>query len=339
MTDSIRDALTAAFDANESEDTELDTAPVDSAPEADAVVDETPDTAGAESASDSGPGASPTNPVAAPAPSSPAPQSWSAEAKAAWASLPATAQNEIRRRETELNKILQTSASSRKAEAEFNETFAPYDDLIKAHGATRMSVIQPMLASRYLLETGTPAQKAEFAVNMIRDFNIPIELLDNALTQLINGNGGQMPYRAPQAPVQKGPDVSKLVEEALGNHPLIKAYQDRQTQAAEAAIDSVRNHPQFEEVKLTVADVLEQAHNAGRTLTLEQAFDIGLRMHGHATGYASPTAQQLRDQQGRFAASKRAASSVSGAPVATSGYKPGSGSVRDELLHALQNAK
>jgi len=337
MSDSIRDALTSAFDAAESAEPEadaIDTSAVDET--STETVSDAPDTAGAESSSDTSPAT--TAPAAAPAPSSPAPQSWSAEAKAAWASLPPTAQNEIRKRETELNRVLQSSAASRKTEAEFNEMFSPYDDLIKAHGATRTSVIQPMLAARYLLETGTVAQKAEFIVNTMRDYNIPVEVLDGALTHYLNANGGQFPVAQRPAPSQPAPDVSKLVQEALGKHPLIQAYQDRQTQAAEAAIDSVRSHPMFEEVKNTAADVLEQAHTSGRTLGLEAAFDIALRMHGHG-GYESPAAQQQRDAAGRFAASKRAASSVSGAPVATGGYKPGTGTIRDELMNALQNAK
>jgi len=338
--DSIRDSLTAAFDAAEKDEPEadtLDTSAVDtSAADDGAPADDSTDTAGADSASDTSP-ATPA-PAAAPAPSSPAPQSWSAEAKAAWASLPPTAQAEIRKRETELNRVLQTSAAARKIESEFNEMFSPYDDLIKAHGATRTSVIQPMLAARYLLETGTVAQKAEFVANTIRDYNIPIEVLDGALTQLINANGGQMPYAPQQAPRQPAPDVSSLVQEALSKHPLIQAYQDKQTQAAEAAIDAVRSHPAFDEVKDTAADVLEQAHNAGRTLGLEAAFDIALRMHGHG-GYTSPAAQRARDEAGRFAASKQAASSISGAPKPSADYKPGSGSLRDDLLHAASQVR
>lgn len=341
MSDSIRDALTKAFESAEATDETVDTAPVEATDSsASDTVDETPaavtDNAGADSAPVAGKQTAPA-PAAAPAPSSPPPASWSKAEREAWTSMSPAAQEAVKRRETELNRVLQTSAEARRTAQAYDEVFAPYDDLIKQYGVSRAQAVQPALATMAALYTGTDNQKAELVANIVAQHRVPVEVLAQILHDRMVGNGGNMPYQpAPQA--NQGPDIDSLVQQALSAHPLIQQFTQRQEQQAVEAVSAVEGYDHFEEVRLEMADILDRARARGKSVDLYTAYEIACRTYGltPTPSAAAATAAQARDEQGRFAASRRAASSVAGSPKPSPGYKPGSGSIRDELLHAME---
>jgi len=334
MSDSIRDELTKAFadaeaDTSTDTDTSVDTTPDTSVDESvDTSADRTTDTnAGADSAVQTG--QDQPAPAAAPAPSQyKAPQSWNAEAKGAWGSLPPQAQAEIVRRETELNRVLQVSADARRVQQQFDSIAEPYAPLLAKYNVSLADAIPPLLATRAALELGSDSQKATLVANMIADFGIDIELLDQAIIHRHN-NGGLRPSQqapVPQIDYRNVPELAPLFQ-------IAEQFKTRQSEAAQEALSTISTHPQFDEVRHTTADVLDQARARGKTLALDAAFNIALQMHGYDP--SPSTAQQARDEQGRYAAAKKAASSVSGSPKPSAGYKPGSGTIRDELVNAM----
>lgn len=334
---SLREELTKAFAASDTEPVEqADTAPPveETSTEVDTSATDTQDTAGADSASDSTSGTTPA-PAAAPAPVETirAPQSWNSEAKALWASLPPAAQKEVQRREIELNRVLQTSSDARRQIQELNTLTEPYKPLMDKHGVTFAQAIQPLLATRALLEVGTKGQKITAIANMMREFvgldAEGIEMLDSALAVVAQHGPAMQQVQAPQIDYRSNPDLAPLFA-------LAEQAKQMQTHKAQAAVDSVSAEPYFEEVRHTMADLLDMARTRGKTLDIAVAYRQAAQIHGYEV------AERPRDAAGRYMsleASRAAASSVSGSPKPAPAPAPGSGSLRDELERNFNAAR
>lgn len=333
MADSIRDALTAAYDEAEKTDTTVpETDPVieTSAPTEDAKVVETTDDAtstetppegasGDKSTSDKG-GSAPTG--TPPAPEQHAPASWSNEERAAWATVPPKAREAIMRREQEMNRSLRVSATARQRVEAIDQSVAPYKPLLEKYGVSLEQVLPPLLATRAALEVGTPEQKATLVANLCADFGLDLELLDTALAGRYQG--GQAPQRvaAPQLPdLSQNPQLAPIFA-------LAAQFQAAQTEKAQQAIQAVSADPHYDEVRFTMADLIEIAKRNGKTMDLPTALELAKRAHGFAV---APPAPSVSDAARTLAAARNAAASVSGAPKPTPARKPGEGSLRDEL--------
>lgn len=342
MSDSIREALTAAYEKAESappaaESTEASPAePVSTASAA--------DSGDAPAASDSGSGtttdASNTPPDAAasaaapakPAESAPpaatsseanAPISWTAEERTAWTGVPEAARKAIARREGEMNRALQYSATARRRVEALDRAVETFKPLLDQYGVTVEQVIPNLLSTRAALEVGTPQQKATLVANICAEFGLDVNLLDAALATRYQN--GQPPPRqqAPAPDLSNNPQLAPLFA-------LAAQYKEAQNARAATAIAEVSADPLYNEVRFTMADLIETAKARGQTMDLKTALGIAKQMHGHAP--PAPPAPSVSDAARTLAAARNAASSVSGAPKPTPPRKPGEGSVRDELL-------
>ena len=323
MADSMREALSAAFDKHAAED---ETSPTDTAqaaeaaPTAEPQIDSTPDPKveappSEKKAGDETPpatGAAATQPAAAtpvPVPAAPPakpPRSWSAEAKAAFAALPEPVKQDVLRREKEISQGLEVAAPARKHYEAFNEVVRPFQPLFDAYGVRDpLPVVRELLTARATLEIGTPEQKAAFLANIIHDYGIDIQTLDNLLVQ----RGPVQPFRP--APAQRLPDFRSIPELA----PLF-ALAERAKEAvyekAEAGVEAAAALPHFEDLRDDIADIIEHAHQRGKTLSIEQAHKAALALNGLEAAAAVP--QISKSQAAAILASRNAASSVSGAP-------------------------
>jgi hypothetical protein len=343
VSDSIRDALTAAYEAKDKEPATDDTASDDATINAEVVdsselpadtMDETsaPDsTEGAsegESIPDKGEGATA---AAVPAASEAAPASWTQDERAGWATAPEAVRKAVLRREGEMNRALQVSSSARKRVESLDKITQPYKPLLDSYGITVEQAMPGLLATRAALEVGTPAQKAELIANLCADFGIEVELLDGALATRYQG-GRPAPRVAPvQMPdLATNPQLAPLFAMA-------EQVRQAQTERAQEAVSAVSADPHYNEVRFTMADLIEKAHVAGRKLDLPTALGIAKQLHG--LGAPAPTATSVSDAARTLAAARNAASSVSGAPKPTSPRKPGEGSLRDELIANMSAKK
>lgn len=336
MADSIRDALTAAYDKAESDSAAADTsapapdntAPVDSGPEPDngsdegAVPSSPPSDQGGSTPPASQGGATP--PAAPAAPDVPAPVSWSNEERAAWAQVPKSARDAILRREGEMNRALQASAAARRRSDVMDQMAQPYKPLLDSYGIQVEDVIPNLLATRAALEIGTPQQKAQLVANLCADFGIEIGILDDALSARYAG--GQPAPRYSGGPPQMqdlstNPQLAPLFAMAA-------QYEEARQTRARAAIATVQNDPHYQAVRHTMADMIEAAHHRGQKLDLGVALALAKQAHGIAVPAAAPSVSEAART---LAAARNAASSVSGGPKPTAPRKPGEGSLRDEL--------
>lgn len=342
MADSIREALTSAFDKAEADPTEnaQDTSDLTEATEStqdasDSNVDTLDSPSGkdeTDAGSTSAPSAEASPSPTPPADTTPAPVSWSTEERAAWATVPKPARDAIMRREGEMNRALQASSSARQRVAALESIAAPYKPLLDSYGVQVEQVIPSLLATRAALEVGTPQQKAQLVANLCADFGIDIQVLDNALSSRY-ANGTPTPQYGGGPPAMQ----------SLQNHPdlqglfgLAAQFKEAQTARAREVIATVEAQPHYEAVRFTMADLIDKAKEVGKTLDINVAYNLAAQMHGYA---AAPAPQgSVSDAARTLANARRAASSVGGAPRPSPGTKPGEGSLRDELLRNM-NAK
>jgi hypothetical protein len=226
------------------------------------------------------------------------------------------------RREAEMNRSLRVSADSRRRVEAIDRSVEPYKPLLARYGVGIEQVLPPLLATRAALEVGTPEQKAALVANLCGDFGLDLELLDTALASRYQN--GQAPQRvqAPQLPdLSQNPQLAPVFA-------LVEQFKQVQMEKAQQVIQTVSNDPHYDEVRFTMADLIEIAKRNGKTMDLPTALELAKRAHGFAV---APPAPSVSDAARTLAAARNAAVSVSGAPKPTPARKPGEGSLRDEL--------
>jgi hypothetical protein len=342
MADSIRDTLTAAFEKAAPAETELENAGLDSTPDSQVADDspgETEDHDASASSSDdaetdgglSAPSAEAT-PSAEPVVDVPPPASWSTQERADWAKVPKSARDAVARREGEMNRAFQASAEARRRVSTLDEMAKPYKPLLDSYGIRVEDAMPGLLATRAALEVGTAEQKALLVANLCADFGLDINLLDGALSQRY-ANGQPAPrYEAPpQMNLQSNPELAPLF--AIAN----ELKERRQAQAV-TMVNEVRSQPHYEAVRLTMADLIDQAKLHGRDLPLPRAYELATQLHGLA---AAPQSGPVSASQAAsiLARSRNAASSVAGAPKPSLPRKAGEGTARDEIEALMARRK
>jgi hypothetical protein len=334
MADSIRDALTQAFDKQD-EPPVSPSSSSDSTPPAGATPPDTgstpPDASGGAvsgTPEDKGaaPVAAPTGqtpalgspPQSTPAPaagSDPAPASWKAEAKTDWDKVPASARAEIKRREADMQRAFSSTAQARKFEEGFHSVIKGYEPLLQKHNVTDplREVVEPMLQFRAVLEDGTPHQKALAVRNMVKGFNIDIDLLDQ---MLVDETGKFEQPAPPKFDPRAVPELAPLFEMA-----------QRVEQAKAAQLETLVSEydalPHADALREDVADIMDLWARRGQAISIQDAHKRALALHPElAPPVPPPAPPTVSEAAAILAKSRNAASTVAGAPRAGTQAKP-----------------
>jgi len=256
-----------------------------------------------------------------------APISWKPGAKEHWGKLPPEVQQEVDRREREITQTLQHTAEQRKLADRFVEATRPFEAMIRAEGRDPVVAAQELFATAAFLRTGTPAQKAQLVANMVKNFGIPIDALDQALV------GEEIPdedSKIAQLLDQRLKPVMGFIDEVKG----LRSQREQQTQQnALSEIQSFAQDPKnefFDDVREDMADLMELASKRGSPLTLQEAYDRAIRSNDEIQLIIK------RRKEAEIAKKEDAASSIpsKGAPrpAAASG---GSSSLRADIEAAF----
>jgi hypothetical protein len=342
VADSIREALTQAFEADPSVNETPAAAPVTETPApvtptesiadpAAAVIGGKPETpakpaapAAKPAAVAPKPGATEQAPPVVGAPTT-APASWKMGEKKFWDQLPAEAKAAVQRRELETQRALSTSADARRHQETFQKVMHPYQPMLDAYGVKNpIDALVPLMQTRAALEVGTPDQKAQLIANLVHQFKIDITKLDG---YLVSGPQAQLPIQQQQQPSfdpRSIPELAPLFQ-------IAEQYKSAQAAKVDSAIEEVSSLPNFEDLREDMADILDLAASKGRSLTIKQAYDQAALMAGLSP---SPVTAQpnVSEAAAIMARSRRAASSVAGAP------KGGTGTPSTTLRGAIEAA-
>lgn len=265
--------ISAAIDTHFVEETPTEAAPAEAAPE---TTDSRPrDEHGrftkAEAKASEGTAVAPTTPdVAAPVEQPKAldaPAHYTAEQKAAFATLPREAQEywvrTEKEREADFTRRSQEAAELKRTVAPIAEAVAPYQQYLQqiapSVGQTPAQMINSILAAEYALRTGDPQTKAATFAQLAQAYGINLAAF----------TGGQMPAQH-QPQVMHDPRILQKIQE----HDRILAEQKREQelQVSHKQIDAFAQekdeagqpkHPYFDRVRHVMASIVQsgQADN------------------------------------------------------------------------------
>lgn len=101
-----------------------------------------------------------------------APDTWTAAAKAKFATLDPDIQKEILKREDDVKNGFSKYSEDRKYAQSLKEVISPYMAIIQAEGGTPATAVQSLLNTAYLLRTGTSQQKAQLLQQIARQYGV-----------------------------------------------------------------------------------------------------------------------------------------------------------------------
>jgi len=288
--DSLTAELSAAWDAAEAEETteveETPDEPISEAKEEVAQAEESasPDTTEdslAELPAEGEPEADTESP----------PVSLSPAAREAWKDTPDVLKKEFAKRERDFNTGLQKNAENANRATQMDEVLRPFDALFQVDGGRPGDTIKGLLQTATGLQMGSPQQKVNIVANLIKQFGIDIEGLDNTLS------GQGMTQAAPQQQGITPEQIQQMVDQRFQQQNQNVQGQQAQTEIQQFASDPTNEF--YNDVRGDMADILDVSARQGRTLSLKQAYDKACLMRDDISAIirsrqAAPTPAQRK---------------------------------------------
>lgn len=240
-----------------------------------------------------------------------APVSWKPEEREHWDKMSPQAQAAVMRREGEISKALNETASARRFGGEFYNIIKPFEHLIRASGVSPLQAVDNLVKTAGGLQTGTAMQKAQIVANIVAAYGVDLRVLDHVLA-------GKTPPKEAGAndEIMKAIDARlKPVQEFIGEvRGARSASEQRMLQETASEAETFAQDPKnefFEDLRGDIADLLDLAANRGRAMTLEEAYKLAAAQHPEISKVikeresAAETARRAQN----FDRSRRAASS------------------------------
>jgi len=253
-----------------------------------------------------------------------APQSWSPLAREKWNAAPPEIQQEVMKREREINIAMQGSAEARRTQETVQGLSQRYSAALQAEGVDIGTATVNVLEFASKLRFGTPIEKAQQIAGAIRHYGIDINMLDEAIS---NGPRQQPAQAAPQQ--FRDSRLDGLMAE-LGQ------MEQARNQKTVAEVTEFIGQQEFgQDVRYIMADILDVAASQNLPMTLQDAYHRAELMHPEV----SKVIEQRRGAGNAQStqAARNAASSVRNSPS----VKPTGGegdSIRDAILNAMQDS-
>ena len=259
--------------------------------------------------------------VAPPAPIEDAPISLSAAAKSKWAELPQEVRQEFIKREKDVEKMFTSHDGELRLGREMKDVITPYMATIQSEGGTPATAVRDLLNTAYVLRTGSPQQKAAIVQQVIQQYGIDMNVVQQQGNQdpTIQALQNEI-YQMKQ---QYNPEaMQKQLQDRLENDRIMSEVQ---------AFSSDPANKHYEQVKPLMASLL----GSGQAQNMKEAYELACRAHPAVGSIleAERTAAAKTKQAEEIVAKKKAAASITGSPGATI---PNSGSpdrtLREELI-------
>ena len=317
----LREALEAAYDEQEAEEPEEKVEEPEeggSDEDAEEPVGDTPAEPESEERKPAPKAAEPE----AKEPDIKSPESWKPAVREHWAKLPKEVKEEVQRREREVNQVLQQSAGARKFTEAFSATLRPYEQMLRLENTPPLAAIDDLFRTSLVLRSGSVAQKAKMVADIVQRFHVPIEDLDKALVgEDIPDENGKLQQMLQQ---QLAPVTQFMSQVQQMRHTKEQAT----SKEIDAEIAAFSTKEFFNDVRDTMADILEVAAKHGKELTMQQAYDRAIALDSDIQA----TLEQRKKTE--MTQKKRAASTLPSRSTATTG-KPSGNSIRDSIMDSI----
>lgn len=240
-----------------------------------------------------------------------APGSWKPAIREHWSKIPSVVQQEIMRRETEINRGLASAAESRRFTEEFNSVVRPFEGIIRSQNSTPIAAVRNLMTTAAGMTMGTPIQKANIAAEILQNYGVDIELLDQVLS-------GKQPK--PGSP-SHDPGIRDMIQREMApvrqfmteNQQRVQQQEQQLEYIAEEAVEDASYGKEFfDDLAEDMADILEHSAARNRKMTIDQAYDLAARSHPDIAPLYSQKMQAVQANQGngRAARARNASSSV-----------------------------
>lgn len=264
-----------------------------------------------------------TPPAAAPAPDIAAPHSWTNEAKAKWAEVPADVRKYIAEREDQMHRALAHNDKDRDLGRAMSQTLQPHMETMRSIGVSPDQAVAGLLNVDAVLRRGSPEQKLEMMHEILRSYQIPLDQV--------------MQHQ----PLPHNPQVQSLQQQMQAiQQQMAQGQQQHQEELAQRAVQAEleafkANAPHMEAVKGQMSQLLTSGVASG----LQDAYDQAV--------WANPQTRQLllaeqaaaATKTARVASARNAGSSISGAPGGVAPNPPATNrSLREELQASFSAA-
>ena len=281
---------------------------------------------------DKAPEAPQAAPQAPAAPAKPRPSSWKKDYEQHWTKIASETPelaDYLTQREQDFAKGVSTYKQEWEKAKPYIDAVTPFLPLLQQHGIDPSQWIGNLGSAHRTLAMGSPQEKLQAFQKLASDYGVPVQQM------FVQGQDGRFYWnQAPQIQQQAPqPDVQKLVQEQFED------YQTKQEIARFSA--DKENHPHYEEVKATMAGLLQ----SGLADDLESAYQAALRMPQHSQIYEAMQEQQRHaDEEKRRAeaaaqvqtARAKVVSVKSATPTQASGG--GKKGLREQLAEAVDQA-
>lgn len=262
-----------------------------------------------------------------------APQSWKPAIREHWGKIPAEARAEIKRIDLEVQRTLSQTANVRKFANDFANVVNPFAHIIKAQASTPLQAVHNLMTTAAGLVQGSQPQKAAILAEIIQNYGVDLEVLDDYLSKNWDPKQGlkKPQLEAPPAWAQPVFSFMQTVEQQRA------AHEERVKQDADAQIEAATSKPFFDDLRDDIADVMEIATKRGLVMTIDQAYDKAVRLRPDIEKLI-PRKPSVNDKITR---ARRAASLISGAPSSGKpvGGKAGPKTRKEQLTEAWDNAE
>ena len=259
----------------------------------------------------------PVAPVVPPDPAVRAPQAWKALAREHWAKVPSEVQQELLRREREVNQRLAQGAEHRSFYEQFHNMVKPYEPLLAADGSNPLQTAASLFQTAAALRTGAPWQRAQVAANIVRAYGVDIDMLAQAL------DGAPAPAGQQAQAGMRDPRVDQLIAERERERQQA-AYRQQQEEARAAAEYQARyaqfaeTHEFFEDVREDMAMLVVLKGRQGVDIDDEEAYKMAVNLH--------PELVEIQRQREELAAATNPNGSTARSAAAAVSLKPGTAS-------------
>ncbi len=265
-----------------------------------------------------------------------APASWKPAVREHWEKLPPEVQEEVTRRETEIQRGLQQACGHRRVAEEYMNVIRPYQHLIQAQNSTPAAAITSMMQTAAQLTMGSPAQKAQLIAEIIGNYAIDVEILDGVLSGQDIGP-------------EHSPIMDHIDQRLAPLNDFMNRFQGYQEQDSTAIVEqanqdlsmfqSETDHEFYEDVREEMADLMELGARRGRVVTLQQAYDAACQNTPEVKKVIDHRAARKRaavPSGDELANKRKAASSIAGSAPTGGGSAKGDQSLRESIAEQFE---
>lgn len=275
-----------------------------------------------------------------------APQSWKPGAREHWGKIPAEARAEIRRIDLEVQRTMSQTAQIRKFANDFAQVVNPYSHLIRAQNSTPLQAVHNLMQTAAGLMQGSAHQKAEIVAEIMKNYGVDFRVLDEVLTKIYSGPNGQIQY--PQS--QPQPNTQQVPEWARPMFNFMDSVQQQRTQheqqmreAADDEISKMEGLPYFDDLRDSIADIMEFAAKRSRKMTLQEAYEKAIDLDPEVSKLVKQKkeAEEAAKNKQHITRARKASATLSGAPAGkqAAGASGEKLTRRQQLSEAWDNAE